>query len=443
MFGLAIALALGGFAVDEGYQVVMWLIAAVTFCTGSVVRNPRTGALFTALMCFGSNGYLFTQKLDAASGPSICNINQVLNCDIVNSSDASMMFGLPITLYGMGFYLGLTLAAMFHEKTTPKFHQMSGLFAIINLIYSAYLAYESTVIGAVCVMCISIYVGNALLLWAALRGLKEDGVKLFDSPANAFMGTSMMSIVGSFLMVVFVGSGTWSQSQGVQIGDDIASSSGGKGEVDTTSPEFLSTLYASPKGKITLDGTEPILGNPDAPYLIVEWADYGCPHCARAASDLHDLVKEMPEVQVRFKVFPLSGLCNPGLQSEDRPDRCRAAHAVECGGQQEKFWELQHLVFVNQTHMADEDLRFMAEQAGLDMPAWDTCFADPSIMEGVRADAMAGVQAGVMGTPAMYLKGTHGDQFVEMTRGAQGVYVLIEAQKAGVTLLPPGPPIQH
>ncbi len=443
MFGLALVLALGGFVAEDGYYVLVWLCSALAFCAGMIARNARTGALFTALLCFGSNAYLFTQKLDAASGPSICNINQVFNCDIVNTSAASEMFGLPITLYGMGFYMGLALAAMFHEKTTPKFHQLSGLFAIINLVYSAYLAYESKRIGAVCVMCMSIYVGNGLLLWAALKGLKESGTKLTDGIGSLFTSTSMLAIIGSFLMVVFVGAGTWNDSQGITIGGGIEKPAPGSQEPDTTSPEFLATLYATPRGAINLDGTEPILGDPNAPYTVVEWADYGCPHCAKAAVELHDLVKELPEVQVRFKVFPLSGVCNPGLKSETGVERCRAAHAVDCAGAQKKFWELQHLVFANQTHLADDDLRFMANQVGLDMATFDTCFADQTMMEGVRADAMAGMQAGVMGTPAMFLKGTHGDQFIEMTRGAQGVYVLIEAQKAGVSLLPPGPPVEH
>jgi protein-disulfide isomerase len=171
----------------------------------------------------------------------------------------------------------------------------------------------------------------------------------------------------------------------------------------------------------------------------VEWADYGCPHCALAAQELPELIKQMPNVQLRFKVFPLSGLCNPALESQEGGERCQAAAAAECARGQDKFYELQHLIFVNQTNLSDSELTFMAKQVGLDMDAWTACFEGQEVWEGIRADAEAGLRAGVMGTPAMFLKGTHGDTFIELHAGAAGAFALIQAQQNGTSLPPPGP----
>ena len=193
-FGAAAVAVVAALVLGEGLAVAAWLVAGLLISAGAIQRNARTGTLLTALLCFASNGYLFSQKLDAESGPSLCNINQVLNCDIVNSSQASEMFGLPITLYGMGFYMGLVIASMFAQKSTPRLFQVSGLFACLNLVYSAWLAYESKRIGAVCVMCISIYIGNGLLLWAAIRGLREQGESLLRDLGKTPLSTSALTL---------------------------------------------------------------------------------------------------------------------------------------------------------------------------------------------------------------------------------------------------------
>jgi protein-disulfide isomerase len=202
----------------------------------------------------------------------------------------------------------------------------------------------------------------------------------------------------------------------------------------------LAEMMGLPGGPIELDGTEQILGDPEAPYLVVEWADYGCPHCAMAAKELKILVQERPDIQVRFKTFPLSGACNPLIERQEGAERCKAAWAAECAGLQGRFWDLQALIFANQTHISDEDLAYMAEQAGLDFPAWEACMQDPSVMEGVVQDAIAGAKAGVQGTPALFLAGVlPGGQFVESCRGPAGVLELVEAHKAGTPLPSPQP----
>lgn len=432
----------GPFA-GEGYDLVCYLGGALLVCAGAIARDARKGTLATAILAFCSNAYLYSRKLESAAGDSRCNINDVMNCDIVNTSAASEMFGLPITLFGMAFYAGLALAAMLHERNTPRFFQISGLFAIVNLGYSAYLAWESKQLGAVCVVCISIYIANALLFWAAWKGLKEGESGLFDDLGSALTAWTTLILASTFGMVVLVGAGHW-RAQGAA-SDPIERIEKHRGEeVDPNDPEVLAQLYSEPRGPITLDGSEPVLGNPDAPYQLVEWADYGCPHCARASTEVAQLVRENPDFSVRFKVFPLTSQCNPGIEADGGPERCRAAQATECARRQadEKFWHLSHLIFANQSHMDDDSLRFMAEQAELDMGAWNTCMDDDTVLEGIRADAMAGLRTGIFGTPSFFMKGTHGDTWIEVPAGVPAAYLLSEAHKNGVALKPPGPPTQ-
>lgn len=437
LMGAAALAALLGLVMQngpEGASLVAWLAAALLACAEVIRRSPRHGILATSALAFGSNAYLFSRKLEGASGPSLCNVNDVLNCDVVNTSAASELFGLPVTLYGMAFFLGLGFATLYHPRSTPRLYQITALLSGVGVLFSAYLAVEASRLGAFCALCATIYVACGLLVWAALRGLKVEGSKLFDGIADAFGSTSGLTIMGTFLVVVMVGAGSWQQRTDLP----SATSNGGAPGANP-----LVGLYSVPKGEVVLDGNEPILGDPSAPYLVVEWADYGCPHCARAARDFEQIVREYPAVQVRFKAFPLSGACNPAIPQDSGPDRCRAALATRCAQQQGKFWEMNHLVFKNIGYMAEGDLAHMARQVGLDTEAWAQCMVDPTMMEKVRADALAGARAGVHGTPAIFVKGLYGDGFVEVQRGPEAVVRLIEAREAGVSMPPPGPPHSH
>jgi len=181
------------------------------------------------------------------------------------------------------------------------------------------------------------------------------------------------------------------------------------------------------------------LGDANAPYTIVEFADFGCPHCARASKELKALVRDVPSVQVKFRVFPLSGGCNPSMEGDRSPERCLAASAAECAHAQDMFWEYTSLLFANQGHFTPDDLSFMANQSGLDIAAFDACMNDPATLTAVRADAVAGSDAEIFGTPTMFLKGTHGDAWIEVPNGAMAIYALVHAHAQGTELLPPSP----
>jgi len=82
----------------------------------------------------------------------------------------------------------------------------------------------------------------------------------------------------------------------------------------------------------------------------------------------------------------------------------------------------------------------MAQQVRLDLPKWQACLADPATAQGILNDAKQGGEAGVMGTPSLYLKGVKGDEYIAIRQGPMAVLALIEAAEAGVELPPASPP---
>ncbi|MCA9573623.1 MAG: thioredoxin domain-containing protein, partial [Myxococcales bacterium] len=185
---------------------------------------------------------------------------------------------------------------------------------------------------------------------------------------DRIFGTSTLWIItATFAVITLVGASSWREH--------VASSSpvaglkpnpAPHGEKPQFSADQLATLYARPRGAIKLDGTEPVLGSSDAPVLIVEYADYGCPHCAQAAPVMKQLVHDFPSLQLRFKAFPLSGACNPALEGQEGVERCKAAMAAECAGKQGRYFDMSSKMFQNLGYNSDNDLAFMAQEVGLD-----------------------------------------------------------------------------
>jgi protein-disulfide isomerase/uncharacterized membrane protein len=447
-----------------GYGFMALLGAGILGCAALVSHDARRGALATAMWSAGASAYLLSHKMAAEAGPSICNVNQVINCDLVNASAASEMFGLPITLFGLAFYIGLALAAALAgplregagRAEDARFDQVNALFGIVNVAYSIYLAWQSESIGAVCVVCVSMYLGNALLLASGLIALRRQRVRLLDQAGGLVMSAPSATIAGVFLVVTLIGSSAWAtRSHGPVLAltptpaPTPTSSTGGTAPAPPAPQEEpdVSAIYHLPRGVVTTSGDEPTLGSKDPKYILLEWADFACPHCAHAFGEVHQLIAENPDLQLRFRVFPLTGNCNPALEHENGPERCFAALAAFCAGKQGKFFEVAGKLFQNQPNyyhgsqyqVTSDDLTAVAEEAGVDLTAWNSCMADPAMLQRIQADAVAGAQTGLEGTPSFFLKGTHGEQWIEVAAGPDGVSQMLAAARSGAQL-PPAPP---
>ena len=160
-------------------------------------------------------------------------------------------------------------------------------------------------------------------------------------------------------------------------------------------------------------------GPEDAAYHVVEFADYLCGHCAEASKELKHWLPEQPDVKLSFKVFPLSGQCNPGLPKNDPPNlaSCVAAVYADCAGQQGRFWEVNSDLYVNQGAL---------RQVGYDPTE---LFVDPKlrfpmlkvVKTLVRKKLGFRYLMDVIGTDPSIVRGSHGRLFEDPEAGP--VYV--------------------
>src|SRR5207248_3261 len=95
----------------------------------------------------------------------------------------------------------------------------------------------------------------------------------------------------------------------------------------------------------------PTLGPADAPVTIVEFADFECPYCAKAFSEIETLVNNTYKGKVRliWKNFPIQG----HAWAE------QAAIAAECVRQQnpQAFWTIAGDFYRDQSDITPQNLR--------------------------------------------------------------------------------------
>jgi protein-disulfide isomerase len=144
------------------------------------------------------------------------------------------------------------------------------------------------------------------------------------------------------------------------------------------------------------DVADHVLGNPDAPVTLLEYGDYECPYCAAAAPVLRQVVTESGgRIRLIFRNFPLPSV---------HPFALTAALAAEAAGEQGAFWPMHELIFARQDRLDDAALRAYADELGIDgsrvVGEEAQGFGDK-----VEADFAAGLEAGVGGTPTVFIDG--------------------------------------
>lgn len=108
------------------------------------------------------------------------------------------------------------------------------------------------------------------------------------------------------------------------------------------------------------------------------------------------MLQQNPQtVKIVYKNFPLP----------NHPFAQKASIAALAAGKQGKFWEYHDKVFAEMRNLSDQKFIEIAQQLGLDMTKFNKDLADQSIMAQVMADMQNGQQAGVRGTPTLFVNG--------------------------------------
>lgn len=147
---------------------------------------------------------------------------------------------------------------------------------------------------------------------------------------------------------------------------------------------------------IPVEASDPTIGPAAAPVQIVEYSDFECPFCLRAAPALKRLAEQYGDrVRLAWKNFPLSG------HQSAQP----AAEASACAADQGQFWAYHDILFKNQQALLPSDLKRYAVTLGLDVNAFNACLDSGRHRDHVKAQADEAKGRGVSATPTVFING--------------------------------------
>ena len=147
-----------------------------------------------------------------------------------------------------------------------------------------------------------------------------------------------------------------------------------------------------------------LLGNPNAPVQIMEFADFECPACANFATitepDVRQRIVNQGLASYRYFDFPLP----------QHKNSIAASNAAACAADQGKFWEMHDLLFRNQpdwngesTNNPKKYFEQYAKQLGLDMGKWNQCFDSQAHMSRIMGNKAEGERRQIAQTPTFFI----------------------------------------
>jgi protein-disulfide isomerase len=143
------------------------------------------------------------------------------------------------------------------------------------------------------------------------------------------------------------------------------------------------------------------IGNPNAPITLIEFSDFGCPHC----QEYHPIIQEYlqnyvatSKAKFEYRMFPTAG----GQLS------VFTGELLQCGEQQKagSFWQGYKLMFDYATsgRYTQDVGRLYAQDAGLSYAELLTCRDNLGSDDQVNKDVNFGTQHNVNGTPAVMVR---------------------------------------
>jgi protein-disulfide isomerase len=150
-----------------------------------------------------------------------------------------------------------------------------------------------------------------------------------------------------------------------------------------------------PPVKLAIAGA-PFKGPADAKVTIVEFSDFQCPYCAKAAIEAAQVVQKFPnDVKLVFKQFPL----------DDHSQAALAAEASLAAQAQGRFWPLHDRMYANFRQITRDHIFVWATETGLDMNRFRADLDSHKFAARVHAEEQEGEVAGVGGTPTFFING--------------------------------------
>ena len=301
--------------------------------------------------------------------PSICAINDMMDCDGVARTGYSQFFGIPLSLWGVFLYLFFLFMTYVDKLREVKFFPILKVFknpasyifciALFSFVISMILGCISVFkINAICIFCFMTYLVNLLIAIAAkTKGISiieevkiciSDFIEAIKVKKNAFWFALLVLAAVSTLAYTTVS--------------------------NIFSPQIIKQNQLRNQSRIykgLVNGNE--MGKDDAPLIINEYIDFNCHGCFMAHLYLHRIMDEFSNVKIIQHQVPLEQACNHNMQHEGHKTSCLKTSYALAAAKQNKYWEMADILFfdapstekeiIENARLLDIDVKKLKEDA--------------------------------------------------------------------------------
>ncbi len=317
---------------------------------------------------------------------SFCAISQAINCDTVAQSPWSVLFGLPVALWGLaGYLLSVLLLAALRQPSAENLPLWS-LMVVSSAGYAlvaVFFGYISVAkIHSYCILCLLTYGINFGLFfcsWLIRRRfctapLKADLISALGTiRRKSWLAGSLGALLAALSLTIILIPPYWSFSP-APLKDDMA------------------------RG-ITADG-HPWIGAEHPELTITEFSDYMCFQCKKMHFILRQLVQSYPDrIRLIHRHFPMDHAYNPLVKDPFHSGSGKMAILALYAQTKGQFWEVNDLLFELAGTKQDFNTRAVAEFMGAPRAELAAALKAKPLRLMLKHDIAVGIQKGITGTP--------------------------------------------
>lgn len=323
---------------------------------------------------------------------SFCAITRSLNCDTVSQSPYSILFGLPVPIWGVfayGFILLLMIVSKDQRAEQKRIWPAIFSTALLYSLTSIYFAIISTYyIRSYCIMCIATYAVNLLILfysWLIRR--RFDPEPFFSAINHDFqflfkVKRKMICLFTPFFVTIIL--------------------------VKMLLPVYWEMPPPPLSADISTGQTKnghPWIGASAPVLTITEFSDYQCFQCKKMHFFLRRLIHEHPDkIRLVHRHFPMDHQFNPLIKEPFHVGSGEMALLSIYAASKNKFWRTNDLMFKIGSQKKSFNTKEIGEKIGLDYLDLARSRKDPAVIFHLRKDILEGIKIGIRGTPAFLIE---------------------------------------
>lgn len=343
--------------------------------------------LFLAAVGFFASLYLALshyRNYTDISYSSFCAISKAINCDTVSQSSWSVLFGIPLALWGVFAYAFFFLLALAAQSNRPERRGLWDILFAFALICSAadiYFGYISAmVIQAYCIMCLLTYAVSFSLLfstWIIRRRFNEhsffDGIRSasFFLRKDRRTCSALLCLLSAFVCLKLFLPVYWIYEY----------------------PELSTDVHSG----MTEEG-HPWIGAEKPVIVIHEFTDYQCFQCSKMHFILRQLISQYSDrIRLVHYHYPLDKI---------HPSSNQLSLLAIAAVNQGKFWQVNDALYaIIMNGVKEFNINKFARKSGLDADKLKKDMYSQSALKQLESDMRTGIKNKITGTPTFLIDG--------------------------------------